>query len=129
MKAQARGECTSEECLLILVKGDLPVDVMAVSLTATTPPLESFPLYAKGGMGLRRYHVSAKNEDDVSWALRGSASDVRTMFTLGGGIQWRVAGHVVELELSDRLSWAEFGFDARVTNEVVLALGMPLALR
>jgi hypothetical protein len=129
MKARVRGECTSQTCLLVLVKGHLSVDVMAVSLAAATPSLQSFPLYAKGGLGLRRYHVAAKDEDDVSDLLRGSASEVRPMFTLGGGVQWRLAGRVVEVELSDMLSWAEFGFDARITHEVVLTLGIPMALR
>jgi len=127
-EARTRGECTSETCLLILVRGDLPTNVTTFSVTGVTPSIGSLPVFFRVGVGAVQYHVGGDNQAGVSSYLKGSASEIRPMLVLGSGLRGSLAGIPLELNLTDMLSWAEFGFDRRITNQLALTVGVPLTL-
>lgn len=118
--------CFSDQCTLQgSVADDLRGTIATASIAATTPHLGSLPIYLKGGLGVKRQSVDG--EGALS-QLQGSASDTGTMFLLGIGIQWQLAGIPVELELVDLGSNVNFGIEQRFTNELSLSLGVPIRL-
>ena len=109
-------------CDLILVRGDLSVTITSASIAATAPPMGSLPAYLKAGFGAKRHEVSGKGNG----YLRGAWSDTALMVLLGVGVRWRIAGTLVEVELTDSGSFPDFGMERRFTNELSLSLGLPI---
>lgn len=111
---------------LIALCRDLPVKSATASFSVISPPLATLPMFFEAGLGARHEIVSGNGEHQF---LEGDAADWQMAMLVGVGIRRRIAGNVYEIELKDNASFPDFGGNRRMTNEIVLSVGLPIQIR
>lgn len=111
---------------LIRLCRDFPVKAATASVAVISPSLVTLPMFFKAGLGARHEVLSGGGKNEF---LRGKASDWQLTMLAGVGMRHRLAGVFYEIELKDNASFPDFGGNRRMTNEIVLSVGLPIQIR